>query len=194
MTLPPTIASHSRRSLLRSVGLSAPAVALLVGVSSPAHAQGSKGVDSQDVDVLNEILGTEHEGISAYQTLMEGGLLLRPQHGLARLIQSHHKTHRDFLAGTINRLGGAPVAAKSDKEYATDLNIHQVKNQYGALTLAIMLEQGAANAYLDMLPSIKDGELSKAAARVAADEVMHWTALRGVQRQELPSEAMSFGI
>ncbi len=58
--------------------------------------------------------------------------------------------------------------------------------------LAARLERGAANAYLGVIPSFKDAELAKVAGRLAADETMHWTALAGALKQNLPAKALSF--
>lgn len=61
------------------------------------------------------------------------------------------------------------------------------------LTLATRLELGAANAYLGVIPAFKDAKLGQVAARRAADEAMHWTALSGALSRALPSNALSFG-
>ena len=39
----------------------------------------------------------------------------------AVLFQSHHKQHRDALVATIEKLGGKPVMAKSNADYAAGL-------------------------------------------------------------------------
>ena len=45
------------------------------------------------------------------------------------------------------------------------------------LRLAQRLEKGAANAYIGVIPSFGDRALAQVSARLAADEVMHWTVL-----------------
>ncbi|MFZ8521058.1 ferritin-like domain-containing protein, partial [Staphylococcus aureus] len=52
---------------------------------------------------------------------------------------------------------------------------------------------GAVNAYLGVIPAFTDTALSKVAARLAADETMHWTALTSALGQALPAGALSFG-
>jgi hypothetical protein len=138
-------------------------------------------------------LGLEHEAINAYQLGAESGLLQKPALDAAVLFQSHHKEHRDALIATIKKMGGTPVEAKSKGEYATALNAGALKSQTDVLRLAARLERGAANAYLGVIPSFKDGGLAQVAGRLAADETMHWTALAGVLAENLPMKALSFG-
>lgn len=59
--------------------------------------------------------------------------------------------------------------------------------------LAARLELGAVNAYLGVIPAFKDNKLGQVAARLAADETMHYTALQGALGQNLPGVALSFG-
>jgi len=192
---PPSLTfPFSRRGFLANgAKLSALSVALLAGLSSRAHAVVSGPVTQQDIDVLNVILGTEQEGIAAYQVFMDRHLLQKDGLKLATLIQSQHETHRDVLAAIIRRLGGTPVTARTEKEYAAALDIDKIEDQAAALKLATVLERGAANAYIGMMPSTHDSEIAKTAGRIAADEVMHWTALVTMLHEPLPLKAMSFG-
>lgn len=170
--------------------LSAAAIGLLAGKDSLAAA-GATG--SKDVDILNVALGLEHEAINAYQLGAGSGLLQKPVLEVAVLFQSHHKAHRDALMATIQKLGGTPVAEKKLDDYAKALKADTLKSQADVLTLAARLELGATNAYLGVIPAFGDTALAKVAARLAADETMHWTALAGVLAQSLPTQALSFG-
>lgn len=107
--------------------------------------------------------------------------------------QSHHKAHRDALIATIQKMGGKPVAEKSLDDYAKALNAATLKSQADVLMLAARLELGATNAYLGVIPSFKDNKLGQVAARLAADETMHWTALSQALGKMLPAGALSFG-
>ncbi|MGD9881549.1 MAG: ferritin-like domain-containing protein [Geminicoccaceae bacterium] len=182
-----------RRGLLRASGvtlLSASAVALLAGEEKVALAQtGAAG----DIGILNVALALEHEAISAYQLGAQSGLLQKPVLDVAILFQSHHKEHRDALVATIRKLGGTPVAAKSDAEVAKALNAAALKTQTDVLKLAQRLEKGAANAYVGVIPSFNDRTLAQISARLGEDETMHWTALTGALQQPLPAKALSFG-
>jgi hypothetical protein len=185
--------SKPRRNFLAVSGtgmLSAAAVALLAGRSAPAFAQTAS---MADVNILNVALALEHEAIGAYELGARSGLLQKPALDVAVLFQSHHKAHRDALAAAIAGLGGKAVEAKPLDDYARALNAGALKNQTDVLMLASRLELGATNAYLGVIPAFKDAKLGQVAARLAADETMHWTALSTVLSRALPSNALSFG-
>ena len=188
------IIERHRRDFLRASGatvLSASAVALLAGCEKMAAAQ--TGSAAGDVGILNTALGLEHEAISAYQVGATSGLLQKPVLEVAVQFQSHHKAHRDALMATIRKLGGTPVAAKSDAEVAQALNASALKTQTDVLRLAQRLEKGAANAYVGVIPSFGDKALAQVSARLATDEAMHWIVLSQALKDPLPASALSFG-
>ena len=170
--------------------LSATAFSLLAGNSRLAVAAANPGAD---VSILNVALGLEHEAIAAYQLGAESGLLQKPVLDTAVLFQSHHKEHRDALVATIEKLGGKPVTAKANADYAAGLGAGGLKSQADVLNLAAKLEIGAANAYLGVIPSFGDKNLAKVAARLAADETMHWSLLANALGKPVPLAALSFG-
>lgn len=187
-------APSSRRNFLghaSSVLLSASAIALMSGCESIA--QSNNRSESQDLSILNTALGLEHEAINAYQLGAESGLLQKPVLDVAVQFQSHHKAHRDALIATIQKLGGRPVEAMKIGDYAKALKADTLKSQGDVLALATKLELGATNAYLGVIPSFKSGDLAKVAARLAADETMHWTVLSQALGRSLPTGALSFG-
>lgn len=182
----------SRRSFMRRGGaLSAVAVALLAG--KDALAQGMSADVSKDVSILNVALGLEHEAINAYQLGAGSGLLQKGVLDVAVSFQGHHKAHRDALIATIQKLGGTPVAEKKLDEYAKALKADTLRNQADVLDLAARLELGATNAYLGVIPSLGNKDLAKVAARLAADETMHFTVLTSALGRPLPGGALSFG-
>jgi len=188
------IIERRRRDFLRASGatvLSASAVALLAGCEKMAAAQ--TGSAAGDVSILNTALGLEYEAISAYQVGATSGLLQKPVLDVAVQFQSHHKAHRDALIATIRKLGGTPVAAKSDAEVAQSLNAAALKTQADLLRLAQRLEKGAANAYIGVIPSFGDKALAQVSARLATDEAMHWIVLSQALKDPLPASALSFG-
>ena len=182
-----------RRFLSRSsqLTLSAAALGLLAG-TRPAVAQSTASMEA-DAGILNVALGLEHEAINVYQLGAASGLLGKPVLDVAVAIQSHHKAHRDALVATIQKLGGRPVAEKSLDDYAKALNAAALKSQGDVLMLAARLELGATNAYLGVIPAFKDNKLGQVAARLAADETMHWTILSQALGKMLPAGALSFG-
>jgi rubrerythrin len=188
------IIAPRRRGFLRASGitvLSASAVALLAGSEKMALAQ--SGNAANDVAILNVALGLENEAISAYQIGATSGLLQKPVLDVAVKFQSDHKAHRDALTATIKKLGGTPVAAKSDAEVGQALNATSLKTQTDVLRLAQRLEKGAANAYIGVIPSFSDKALAQVSARLATDEAMHWIVLSQALKDPLPANALSFG-
>ena len=185
---------HGRRGLLRASGatvLSASAVAILAGCEKMAMAETANAAG--DVQILNVALSLEHEAISAYQLGATSGLLQKPVLDVAVAFQSHHKEHRDALIAAIRKMGGTPVAAKSDAEVGAALNAASLRSQTDVLRLAQRLERGAANAYIGVIPSFADRGLAQVSSRLAADETMHWTALSQALKDMLPARALSFG-
>lgn len=186
----------SRRSLLTratQLTLSAGAIAMLAGKETLAAKAMHNG--SGDVSILNVALALEHEAIAAYQIGAESGLLQKPVLDVAVLFQSQHKSHRDALMATIEKLGGSPVMAMKGDEYkmSSKLNVAAIKSQGDILMLAQRLELGAVNAYLGVIPAFGDRELAKIAGRLAADETMHYTALTQALGGALPTAALSYG-
>ncbi len=182
----------SRRGFMgRTGGLSAVAIALLAGKDSLA--QGMQGDSSKDVSILNVALGLEHEAINAYQLGAGSGLLQKPVLDIAVQFQGHHKSHRDALIATIQKMGGSPVMEKKLEDYAKALKADTLKNQADVLDLAARLELGAINAYLGVIPAFGSKDLAKIAGRLAADETMHYTILTNALGRSLPAGALSFG-
>src|SRR5262245_15311175 len=185
---------RTRRRFVGSAVLSAAAVALLAGRDARAasHA-GGQMMSSQDVDSLNLALGLQHDGINAYTLGAQSGLLQKGVLDVAVRCQADHKEHAETLIGAIRKMGGKPVEPKSLAEYAKALKADTLKSQNDVLELAARLELGATNAYIGVIPSFKDSGLAKVAARLAADETMHWTILNNALGKPLPSGGMPFG-
>ncbi len=182
----------TRRSFMaRGGALSAVAVAMLGG--QEALAQGMAADLAGDIQILNVALGLEHEAINAYQLGATSGLLQKPVLDVAVAFQGHHKAHRDALIATIVKLGGKPVMEQKLDDYARSLKANTLKNQADVLSLAARLELGATNAYLGVIPAFGSKELAKVAARLAADETMHYTVLTQALGRTLPAGALSFG-
>lgn len=186
-----TPAIARRRFMGQGVTLSAAALALLAG--REAFAAGMPADTAKDVGILNVALGLEHEAINAYQLGAGSGLLQKGVLDVAVQFQGHHKVHRDALIATIQKLGGTPVAEMKLDAYAKALNAASLKSQSDVLDLAARLELGATNAYLSVIPALNDRELAKVAARLAADETLHFTVLNNALGRPLPAGALSFG-
>lgn len=186
------LASSRRAFMGRTTGtLSAVAVALLAG--KDVLAEGMAGDTAKDVSILNVALGLEHEAINAYQLGAGSGLLAKGVLDVAVQFQGHHKAHRDALIATIQKLGGNPVMEKKLDDYAKALKADTLRSQADVLDLATRLELGAINAYLGVIPAFGSKDLAKVAARLAADETLHFTVLTSALGRPLPVGALSFG-
>ncbi len=188
------IHSQSRRNILTGSSgalLSAAAVGLLAGCNTAQSSQGD--ASAADAALLNQALALEYEAIFAYQAGAESGLLDPAVLEIAVLFQSHHKQHRDFLVRTVERIGATPVMPEADPIYAERLQLSQIASATEILVLAQSLEVGAADAYLGVLPKFSDPLYGQFSARIAADEVMHWTTLTNAMGQPLPERALTFG-
>ena len=169
----PVLRPNRREFLTKSgIVLSGTAVALMAGQDALAKVGGKPTED--DVKILNSALASELEAIAAYQVGAESGLLQKPVLDLAVTFQSHHKAHAQVLAGTIEKLGGKPVAAKAKYDFP----VATLKTQNDVLKFAASLEKGAVSAYLGAVPMFADRDLSRAAASILGDEAMHWAILR----------------
>lgn len=187
----------SRRAFLSSASvatLSAATIGLLAGCQSMAASKGPVTARAeQDISILNVALGLEHEAIGAYQIGAESGLLEQSVLQTAVLFQGHHKEHAGTLISTIQSLSGIPVESKQVSDYAQALKADTLQNQTDVLRLAARLEQGAANAYIGVLPSFSDPNLGQVAARLATDETMHWILLANALGEPVPKMALSIG-
>ncbi|HEY7978138.1 MAG TPA: ferritin-like domain-containing protein [Rhizomicrobium sp.] len=186
----------SRRSLLigSATTLSVAGLGVVLGSAAlPTAARAATGNAAQDIQLLNAALGLEHEGIAAYQLGAESKLLKPEVLKVAVTFQSHHKQHRDDLIAAINKLGGKPVVAKSEADYAKELNASSLKSQADVLHLALKLEKGATNAYLGVIPSLGNPDLYLFAARVASDESFHAAFLGSALGEPIPEKAPMFG-
>lgn len=171
----------NRRGFLKMSGgfvLSAGALALLGSQSALAAALPADA--SNDIGILNGAVANEYEGIAAYGIALKSGLLKGDVIKAATKFQGDHKRHSELLIATIRKLSGEPVAEKTEAEYAKAISADKLKNQSDILMLALSLELGAANAYLGVIPALKDPQLARVAARIAADEASHWTLLNSV--------------
>lgn len=203
-----------RRTFLRNAGsasLSLTAIAMLSGcetwdsmldnppqprpqqqAQAPAQPAAQQNL-AGDVALMNAGLALEHQANAAYQVAIDGRQLRRNLVPAAQLFQSHHREQREGLMSTIRAFGGTPVGERTAQEYAATFNLTSLRTQQDVLRLLAGIERNAANAYIGMVENFQDRRLSRIASRLAADDVMHWTALAGLMQEQLPASAMSFG-
>ena len=147
----------------------------------------------RDVQALNVMRALELEGVGVYQVAAESGLVSQDTLKVAVLFQTQHREHAQTLADAIKKIGGSPVDPKSATEYAKVVTAAGPRIEADVIALASMLEKGAASAYIGTIPLLTDPLLAQLAAKIAADEVMHFTALQGALKRPLPEKSLSFG-
>ena len=145
-------------------------------------------VGAGDVAVLNALLAIERATISAYRQVVACGLLAPALQDTVGRHAADHRAHAELFAATIRARGGTPAGERGGAEPRLP-----IASEAQALDLAARLELAATNACLRMLPSLRDRALAKLAARVAADEAMHWTLLNAALRRPPPGTALWFG-
>ncbi len=189
----------SRRGVLFGTGtLSIAGLAVMMGTGTAALAHAApkhpaaKAKPGQDVQILNAAIALEHEGIAAYTLAAGSGLLQPAVVKIGVTFRGHHMLHRDELIKAVEALGGKPVAARTDAEYATALNAGSLHNQTDVLRLAQGLERGAANAYLGLIPSLGSA-YHQIAARMAGDEAFHYAVLSQALGDPIPERGLMFG-
>ncbi len=193
--------AESRRAFLgagRGLVLSGATLALLAGCDKLQKEFGQTASSAQtasqkDTELLNAALALEYEAIYAYQVGAESGLLDPAQLEMALLIKTHHERHRDVLIRTIERIEGTPVAREEDSVYLARFDPDLLLTASDVLAFAAILEKGAADTYLGVLPKFSDPLFGQFSARIAADEVMHWTALTQALGQPMPERTLTFG-
>lgn len=142
---------------------------------------------ANDLLILNEALGLEHQAIAAYTAGAGLNVLSADVLAVAVGFMKQHESHRDILRGAIERSKGTPVAALAKYEFdlpakPTDLDV---------LKLALQLEEGAVEAYHVRLPKIFDRELINGAAAILGDEAGHVIVLR--QALKMPPPGVFLG-
>ena len=74
-------------------------------------------------DILNVVAGREYDGINAYAIALKTGLLGEAHVNAATKLQDDHKQHNEAPIGTICKLGGNSIEAKTLDEYAKALKV-----------------------------------------------------------------------
>lgn len=91
---------------------------------------------------------------------------------------AHHKEHRDFWNTVLKSAGKAEVTAPNAKLKPTvDSEFAKVKDVGGAATLALTLENIAAQTYLKAIPSLKGKDAIRKAAEIQVVDQQHQSIL-----------------
>jgi hypothetical protein len=131
-----------------------------------------------DVDILNFALTLEYLESTFYEEALKKVKASGELKTLLPLLASDEKQHVEALKGTIEKLGGKPVAEpKFDFEYS---------GTKGFLKLAQTFEDTGVSAYNGAAPGIKSKEVLAAAGSIVQVEGRHAAAIR-LQNGEEPA-------
>jgi hypothetical protein len=194
MSNEPVPTRADRRQFLAGVGTAAVGAGFAM-LSSAALARPMRhsAVIVGDVAVMQGALGLEHEGIAAYRIAAGSGLLSPGTIAVASVFLGHHEGHRDALAKLIVEAGAKPVEPKSDQDYVSALNLGLLKSEGDVIKLATSLEQGAANAYVGQIATLRDAKLARLFSQLAADEAVHWALLNSAAGGSVSKAPFLFG-
>lgn len=134
-------------------------------------------MENKDIVILNQALGAERFAIAAYEIAAGTGLLSSGVIEVAKTFQGHHGQHAHKIHETIISLGGEPVKALSQEEYASKLPSGLI-DEKSIIHYALTLEKGATITYLNAIPEFENHKIAQAAASILGDEAMHWAVLR----------------
>jgi rubrerythrin len=155
-----------------------------------------------DLEILNNALYFEHQGIWAYD--FAAGKLSDTDVGKAVLAialenQADHKQHRAALSAAVRDLGGTPVQAESSYDLSSYLNNGEgnLDSDANIAKLALALETDAAIAYVTESAKLKIPALIAVGAGIGSIESIHAARIRnafnglGMNIPVVPSAVMN---
>jgi Ferritin-like domain len=168
----------SRSAVILKGALAAGAVYGTFMVAPFVRGAFAMGGGSSDVDILNFALTLEYLESTFYEEALKKVKASGELKTLLPLLASDEKQHVAALKGTVEKLGGKPVAKpKFDFEYS---------GTSGFLKLAQTFEDTGVSAYNGAAPEIKSKEVLAAAGSIVQIEARHAAAIR-LQNGEEPA-------
>lgn len=136
--------------------------------ATAAKTSASAGV-ATDIAILNYALTLEHLETDFYAKVVESGLLKGKELEFAKRVGDTEAQHVSAISGTIEKLGGMPVAAPMTK--------FPLESRKAVLELAATVENLGAAAYLGKAAEITSPEVLAAALSIHSVEARHAAAL-----------------
>lgn len=157
-----------RRSFVKGSAAAIPSALALQMLAGPRWAWAQTGADfKDDLEVLNYALTLEYLESAFYQQGNARRLLSGKEAEYLVRVQKDEEAHVSALTGTINKLGGTPVAAP-----AVDF-----KDSFSSRTNYLMtshtFENLGVSAYLGAAGFIKNKDILQAAAGIFGVECRH---------------------
>jgi rubrerythrin len=138
-----------------------------------------------DIAILNYALTLEHLETDFYAKVVDSGLLKGKELEFAKHVGETERQHVAALSGTIQKLGGKPVAAPKTK--------FPLESRKAVLELAATVENLGAAAYLGKAPDITSPEVLAAALSIHSVEARHAAALNSLLGKS-PTPNGAFGM
>ena len=138
-----------------------------------------------DIAILNYALTLEHLETDFYAKVVDSGLLKGSELEFAKHVGETERQHVAALAGTIQKLGGKPVAAPMTK--------FPLESRKAVLELAATVENLGAAAYLGKAADITSPEVLAAALSIHSVEARHAAALNRLLGKS-PTPNGAFGM
>jgi len=149
--------------------------------STTTTAPGSKELD---LTLLRTAQSIEVLAVQTYQKAIDSGLLTTADVlDTIKLFQSQHQDHGDLLAKATRDLGGTPYDTANpflDVEVVTPA-LAAADAEAGIVKIAVVLENTAAQTYVQAGGVLTTGDLRAAIMSIGATEARHLTVLYGVQ-------------
>ncbi|HEX2849819.1 MAG TPA: ferritin-like domain-containing protein [Acidimicrobiales bacterium] len=190
----------NRRQLFRVGGLGIATAAIAAacgnggssGGAAEATTTTTAGPTSNDLTILRTATSLELLAVDVYGKAIASGLLTTPAVAeAAKLFQSHHQDHADFLAGLTKRYGGTAFD-KPNPVVAQQLQgpLSQATTEPALVTLALQIEQAAAASYMSYVGKYTTPVLVQPTMSVGGIEARHVAVLAPVVNQ--PAVPASF--
>lgn len=157
-----------RRSFVKGSAAAIPSALALQMLAGPRWAWAQAGADfKDDLEVLNYALTLEYLESAFYQQGNARRLLSGKEAEYLVRVQKDEEAHVSALTGTINKLGGTPVAAP-----AVDFK-DSFSSRTNYLTTSHTFENLGVSAYLGAAGFIKNKDILQAAAGIFGVECRH---------------------
>lgn len=159
-----------RASRVAAALLAVAAAVLLAACGGEDGGSTASEEKAADAEILNAAIGQELTMVDAYNL---GLPLLRPATApVARQLRGQAQEHVDGLTKAMRGLGGEVEAEKGE------LDLSEVKDETGFLTLTYELESAALAFYTDAVTRLQTSAPRRLAASLAASNAQHLVALR----------------
>jgi ferritin-like protein len=174
-----------RRRFVQGAGLTLAATSPLLLAACGDDSSSSDDIDEEnDLKYVQEAQAMEWGMVAAYKKIVT--FLDPADEALGQKILAQETSHATGLTTVISDLGGTPVHANSDAEYARVLGFDKVGDRPSALAFASQLEAKAISAYLAAIPKLTIGDLRATWTSLVTSEAEHGSVLTGFKSPGRP--------